>query len=141
MSVSALCVACVGVFTLGAPEMASASMSMNDPPAGRSVASFMKSRQLSNGATLLLKPLRTQNEQLKAALEESMMEARDVDYQEVLRRIRAASMRCIVPSDGFEGRRSLTTAVDLFGRGNLEYRLGDPCVLRMVSNVCDGCML
>jgi hypothetical protein len=92
---------------------------------GERFRQFQQERQRSNGGQYLLGPLQVQ----KASLEAAIIAAEAEDYPGALQATRDAGLHCI-PSK-FEGKSSLSTAVS-FGNSALEYRLGDPCVLRLV---------
>jgi len=93
----------------------------------RAPAEFYRSRQQINGGAMILGPIQASRQHLEVARESLKRQ----EYGEALASTRAASMDCVVfnfGEDNRAGRRDLSTA----SSAEQEYKLGDPCKLRLV---------
>lgn len=96
----------------------------------RAPAEFYRSRQQSNGGAIFLRPIATSRSHLISA-QASLTQGGPSAYAEALDNIRLAAMDCVVfDFEGSQrsGKHDLTTA----SSNQQEYKLGDPCKLRLV---------
>jgi len=86
----------------------------------RAPADFYRSRQQSNGGSIFLGPIQLSRQHLEAALNSLDGPEGSAAYAAALKSLRSASMQCAGPE--------ITTA----SSEGQEYKLGDPCKLRLV---------
>lgn len=93
----------------------------------KGAAQFYRSRQQANGGALLLGPIQLSRQRLETAA--AALENTSQEFSSALDAVRAASLDCVVFGDiATSGKQDLTTAFS----ANQEYKLGDPCKLRLV---------
>lgn len=112
-----------GLVSLSTPSLAAlaaedSSSSGSGTGVLRGFAQFYRSRQQSNGGQLFLGPIQLSRQRLEAALGALRSKESEDVYDAALTSLRSASMQCHGP--------------DLTSATFQEYKLGDPCKLRLV---------